>query len=98
MVYAVTHITLCLLVQECACSLRPMNRSKHADEAGINVSSDVIFQTGSNSTNHISCALSNLESDQFSEICVKGTLVGWLVGWLVGFSQVQHLHLKQAFV
>ena len=41
MVYAVTHFTLCLIVYEWACHLRPMNRIKHADEFGINASSDV---------------------------------------------------------
>ena len=35
------HVSLCLLVYEWACGLRPMNRSKDADEVGICASSDV---------------------------------------------------------
>ena len=40
-VYVATHLSLCLHVYEWACGLPPMNRSKHADEVGINASSDV---------------------------------------------------------
>ena len=44
MVYAVTHITLCLPVYEWAGCSQSMIRSKHAHEAGINAFSNGIFQ------------------------------------------------------